>query len=58
VDNVDKLFGFRKHDGAIFLQLILNSIGVQMENSNLILYFNKDYTLEQKIENLNYIIDG
>jgi hypothetical protein len=58
LDNADRLFTLIKYNGAIFSPLVLKSIGIQEENSNKILYFYKNYTFEQTMENLNYVTDG
>ena len=47
-----------KHDGAILSLLVLKSNEIQEENSNQILYFDKDYTFEETMENSNYVTNG
>jgi hypothetical protein len=47
-----------KYDGAISSPLVLKSIGIQEEDSNQILYFDKNYTFKQTMKNPNYATDG
>jgi hypothetical protein len=58
LDNANKLFNLMKHDGAIFSLLVLKPNEIQEENSNQVLYFDKDYTFEETIENSNYVTNG